>query len=593
MTYRAPVNEMLFMMRHVGELDCAIRDGILPDLSIDVVQDILEEAARFSRQVLAPINRSGDRHGAQLRDGIVTTAPGFKEAYQAWTAAGWNALAGPAEYGGQGLPQLINAGCFEMWNSACLAFGVAPLLTFGGVEAVAAHGCAGLKQRYLSKLVAGEWTATMNLTEPQAGSDLSAIRTRAEPCGDGSYRISGQKIFISYGEHDLTDDIIHLVLARLPDAPKGTRGISLFLVPKILPDGTRNDVRCSSLEHKLGIHASPTCTMIYGDGSGALGWLLGGENCGLACMFTMMNSARLSVALQGVAIAERACQDALAFAGERRQGASPTQKGNGMAPIIAHADVRRMLATMRGLTNAARAICYATADAIDRSQRCEDAAERQSASDRAALLTPVAKAFSTDVAIEVASLGIQVHGGMGFIEETGAAQHLRDARILSIYEGTNGIQAIDLVTRKLSMSGGETVLRQIEAIRHIAGRLADADCTSLQAAAPQIVRAVDSLERATRFMLGALAENSTEEALAAASPYLRLFATTQGGALLAATALAAQRAMAAGDNDHAHAGRIQLARFFADNIAPSAPGLADVVVGGAASLKGAQRMLVD
>jgi acyl-CoA dehydrogenase len=593
MTYRAPVNEMLFMMRHVGELDCAIRDGILPDLSIDVVQDILEEAARFSRQVLAPINRSGDRHGAQLRDGIVTTAPGFKEAYQAWTAAGWNALAGPAEYGGQGLPQLLNAGCSEMWNGACLAFGVAPLLTFGGVEALAAHGCEDLKQRYLSKLVAGEWTATMNLTEPQAGSDLGAIRTQAEPCGDGSYRISGQKIFISYGEHDLTDNIVHLVLARLPDAPKGTRGISLFLVPKMLPDGTRNDVRCSSLEHKLGIHASPTCTMIYGDGDGARGWLLGEENRGLACMFTMMNSARLSVALQGVAIAERACQDAVTFAGERRQGAPRTHDGNGMAPIIEHADVRRMLATMRSLTNAARAICYATAEAIDRSQRCQGSAERHTAGERAALLTPIAKAFATDVAVEAASLGIQVHGGMGFIEETGAAQHLRDARILSIYEGTNGIQAIDLVTRKLPMSGGETVFGQIDEMRRIAGRLADTNCTSLQAAAPQIAKAVDSLERATRFVLGALADNAAEDALAGASPYLRLFATAKGGALLGASALAAHRAASSGDNDPANAGRMQLARFFADNIAPSAAGLADVVVGGAASLEDAQRMLVD
>jgi acyl-CoA dehydrogenase len=591
MTYRAPVNEMLFMMRHVGELERAIDEGIYADVSLDVVESILQEAARFSGEVLAPINRSGDRHGAQLRDGVVTTAPGFKEAYQAWIAAGWNALAGPTEYGGQGLPLLLNAGCSEMWNGACLAFGVAPLLTFGGVEALAAHGCEELKQRYLEKLVAGEWTATMNLTEPQAGSDLSAIRTGAEHCADGSYRISGQKIFISYGEHDLTDNIVHLVLARLPDAPKGTRGISLFLVPKVLPDGSRNDVRCSSLEHKLGIHASPTCTMIYGDGGGARGWLLGEENQGLACMFTMMNSARLSVALQGVAIAERACQDAVAFAGERRQGGSRTQ--NGMTPIIEHADVRRMLATMRALTNAARAISYATAATIDRSLRCQQFAERQAASERAALLTPLAKAFATDIAVEVTSLGIQVHGGMGFIEETGAAQHLRDARILSIYEGTNGIQAIDLVTRKLPMSDGETVLGQIDEMRRIAGRLADADCTSLQAAAPPIAKAVDSLERATRFMLGALAENATDEALAGASPYLRLLATAQGGALLGASALAAHRAASAGDNDPANAGRVQLARFFADNIAPSAPGLADVVVGGAASLKDAQRMLVD
>jgi len=593
MTYRAPVNEMLFTMRNVGGLERAIDNGIYPDLSTDLVENILQEAARFSTDVLAPINRSGDRHGAQLRDGVVTTAPGFKEAYQAWIGAGWNALAGPAEYGGQDLPLLLNAGCSEMWNGACLAFGVAPLLTFGGVEALAAHGCEDLKQRYLSKLVAGEWTATMNLTEPQAGSDLSAIRTRAEPCGDGSYRISGQKIFISYGEHDLTDNIVHLVLARLPDAPKGTRGISLFLVPKVLPDGSRNDVRCSNLEHKLGIHASPTCTMIYGDAGGARGWLLGEENRGLACMFTMMNSARLSVALQGVAIAERACQDAVAFAGERRQGTSSTHNGNGMVPIIEHADVRRMLATMRSLSNAARAICYATAAAIDRSHRCQESADQQAASECAALLTPVAKAFATDIAVEVASLGIQVHGGMGFIEETGAAQHLRDARIPSIYEGTNGIQAIDLVTRKLAMSGGKTVFAQIDVMRQIARRLADADCTSLQAAAVPIAKAVDSLERATRFMLGALAQNATEEALAGATPYLRLFATAHGGALLGTSALAAHQAMSGGDNHSANAGRLQLARFFADNVAPSAQGLADVVIGGAASLKDAQRMLVD
>ena len=593
MTYRAPVNDMLFMMRHVGGLDRALRDGSYPDLSLDVIQDILGEAGRFAGEVLAPINRTGDRHGTQLRDGVVTTAPGFKEAYQAWVAGGWSALAGPVEYGGQDLPQLINAGCFEMWNGACLAFGVAPLLTFGGAEAVAAHGSAELKQRYLAKLVAGEWTATMNLTEPHAGSDLSAVRTRAEPAGDGSYRIKGQKIFISYGEHDLTDNIVHLVLARLPDAPKGTRGISLFLVPKVLPDGTRNDVRCSSIEHKLGIHASPTCTMVFGDGDGAVGWLVGEKHRGLACMFTMMNSARLAVALQGVAIAERACQDAVAFAGERRQGGSPPHSGNGMVPIIAHADVRRMLATMRSLTNAARAICYATADAIDRSHRCKEPAERRAASERAALLTPVAKAFASDIAVEVASVGIQVHGGMGFIEETGAAQHLRDAKILPIYEGTNGIQAIDLVTRKLPLSGGEAVRGQIEAMRQIASQLAQADCTSLQAAARPIGDAIDNLERATQFMLGALVAEDSEPALAGASPYLRLFATAQGGALLGEAALAAQRAMSAGDNDHAHPGRVQVARFFADNIAPMAAGLADVVVGGAASLAEAQQMWVE
>jgi butyryl-CoA dehydrogenase len=593
MTYRAPVNEMLFMMRAVGELDRAIDAGLYPDLSLDLVGDVLQEAARFSGEVLAPINRDGDRHGAQFNEGAVTTAPGFKEAYAAFVAGGWNGLAAPAEHGGQGLPQLVSAGCFEMWTGACPAFGIAPLLTLGGVEALAAHGSEELRERYLSKLTAGEWTATMNLTEPHAGSDLSAIRTRAEPSGDGSYRINGQKIFISYGEHDLADNIIHLVLARLPDAPKGTRGISLFLVPKILPDGARNDVRCASIEHKLGIHASPTCTMIFGDNGGARGWLVGEENRGLACMFTMMNSARLAVALQGVAIGERACQDAVAFAGERRQGAASAGNGSGMVPIIEHADVRRMLVTMRGLTNAARAICYATAAALDRAQRGGEAAERDAAGERAALLTPVAKAFASDIAVEVASLGIQVHGGMGFIEETGAAQHLRDARILSIYEGTNGIQAIDLVTRKLPLSGGETVRRQIAEMRAIAQRLAQADSPDLTAAAAPIAKAVGSLERATGFMLGALAQNASEDVLAAATPYLRLFATAQGGALLGASALAAQRAASAGDNDHALAGRVRLARFFADNIAPHSAALADVVMGGAASIKDAQRILLD
>jgi acyl-CoA dehydrogenase len=592
MTYRAPVSDMLFMMRHVGGLDRAIADGTAPDLSLDLVDSILGEAARFSSEVLAPLNRAGDRHGAQWRDGMVTTAPGFRQAYRAWIEGGWNALAGPVDHGGQGLPQLVNAACFEMWNGACLAFGVAPLLTFGGVDALAAHGSEDLKQRYLAKLVAGEWTATMNLTEPQAGSDLNGVRSRAEPSGDGSYRISGQKIFISYGEHDLTDNIVHLVLARLPDAPKGTRGLSLFLVPKMLSDGSRNDVRCSGIEHKLGIHASPTCTMAFGDSGGARGWLLGEENHGLACMFTMMNNARLSVALQGAAIAERAFQDALAFAGDRRQGALAGRRGEGMAPIIAHADVRRMLATMRALTQSARAICYATAAAIDGAHRSRDGALRQSAAERAALLTPVAKAFATDIAVEVASLGIQVHGGMGFIEETGAAQHLRDARILPIYEGTNGIQAIDLVTRKLPLSGGDAVRKEIAAMRAIVQQLAQANGAGLQATAAPLARAVDSLEQATQFMLAAIAGNASEPALAGATPYLRLFATAQGGALLASLALAAERAGAAGDDDPAHGRRVQLARFFADNVATSAPGLADAVIGGAASLDDAPDMLV-
>ena len=421
----------------------------------------------------------------------------------------------------------------------------------------------------------------MNLTEPQAGSDLGALRTRAEPAGDGTYRITGSKIYITYGEHDLTDNILHLVLARLPNAPPGTRGISLFLVPKVLPDGTPNDLRCHSVEHKLGIHASPTCTMVYGDGGGATGWLVGEENRGLACMFTMMNNARLAVGLQGVAIAERATQGALGYARERRQGRSAGGAAEGMSPIIEHADVQRMLLTMKGLTAAARAICYLTAGALDRSRLSVEVEARQRAGERASLLTPVAKAFSSDIGVEVASLGVQVHGGMGFVEETGAAQHLRDARILSIYEGTNGIQAIDLVSRKLPLGGGEAVRREIAAMRAVAQRLVREGDDTFGLTAPRLREAVESLDRATSFLLKMLAGNSAEEALAGATPYLRLFALASGGAALAEGALASAAAMKAGETDPAHPARIALCRFFAENLLTAARGLEETVVSGA------------
>ena len=422
----------------------------------------------------------------------------------------------------------------------------------------------------------------MNLTEPQAGSDLAALRAKAEPAGDGTYRITGQKIYITYGEHDLTGNIVHLVLARLPDAPAGTRGISLFLVPKFLvnPDGSlgrRNDVRCAGVEHKLGIHGSPTCTMVFGDAGGATGWLIGEENRGLACMFTMMNNARLAVGLQGVAVAERAFQQALAYAGERRQGRAPGWQGDAMSPIIAHPDVRRMLMTMKAMTGAARAICYMTAEAIDRAHREPDAAARKRAHDRASLLTPVAKAFSTDIGIEVASLGVQVHGGMGYVEETGAAQHLRDARIAAIYEGTNGIQAIDLVMRKLPLAGGETLGQQIAAMRRTAARLVNAGpdfghCASL------LRDGIERLDRTSAWMLREIAGNRTEDALAGATPYLRLFALAQGGAALAEAALAGD------DADPARAGRVALARFFVENLVPETAGLETAVTLGAASV---------
>src|SRR5207248_6481556 len=430
------------------------------------------------------------------------------QAYRAWSQAGWNALAAPAQWGGQDLPQAVNAACTEMWNSAAMAFGLGPLLTMAGVDALIAHGSDELKRAYLPKLVSGEWMGTMQLTEPQAGSDVGALRTRAERTGDGSYRIAGQKIFITYGEHDLTENIIHFVLARLPDAPPGTKGISLFLVPKFLLNGDgslgrRNDARAHSIEHKLGIHASPTCTMVYGDAGGATGFLIGEENQGMACMFTMMNEARLLVGLQGVAIAERATQQALAYARERKQGRASGAR-SGSSPIIAHPDVKRMLLTMRALTRAARAICYATAVAIDRAKRAADEAARTAAGERASLLTPVAKAFSTDIGIEVASLGVQVHGGMGYVEETGAAQHLRDARIASIYEGTNGIQAIDLVTRKLPLSGGAAVKSYLGDLRRTVAAVKAVNDPALGATGIRLGEAVESLERATAWMLGRL-----------------------------------------------------------------------------------------
>ena len=475
-----------------------------------------------------------------------------------------------------------------MWNSAALAFGLQPLLTMGTIDALCAHGSDALQQTYLPKLVAGEWTGTMQLTEPQAGSDLGALRTRAERTGDGSYRLTGQKIFITYGEHDMAGNIVHLVLARLSDAPAGTRGISLFVVPKFLPNadgapGQRNDIRAHSIEHKMGIHGSPTCTMMLGDQGGAVGYLVGEENRGLNCMFTMMNQARLAVALQGVGVAERAYQQALAYARERKQGRAHGLK-EGMSPIIAHPDVKRMLLTMRALTGAARAISYATAVAIDRAHRSADEKARAAANERASLLTPIAKAFSTDVGCEVSSLGVQVHGGMGFIEETGAAQHFRDARILAIYEGTNGIQAIDLVTRKLPMSGGAAVRGMIAELRKTADAVKAANDPTFGTTGTRLADAVDSLERATKWMLE---QGQGEAALAGATPYLRMFANAAGGTLLAEQALAAAR-MAP---DGSASGRIALARFFAENIAVAAGGLERTVTEGADSVNASEASL--
>jgi len=575
MPYRAPLADISVAL-HAAGFNGALAEGLYGELDGATVDAVLEEAGKFAADVIAPLNTVGDKFGTPFKDGEVTTPPGWKEAYTAWAAAGWNGLAAPAQWGGQELPHAVNAACVEMWNSASMAFGIGPVLTMAAIDALHAYGSDELKRGYLAKLVSGEWMGTMQLTEPQAGSDVGALRSKAERAADGSYRITGSKIFITYGEHDLTDNIIHFMLARLPDAPAGTKGISLFLVPKFLPDGTRNDVRAYSVEHKLGIHASPTCTMVYGDKGGATGFLVGEEHKGMACMFTMMNRARLAVGLQGVGIAERATQQALAYARERKQGAA--------GAIIHYPDVKRMLLTMRGLTGAARALCYATGVAIDHSLREKTEEARKTAHERASLLTPVAKAFSTDIGIEVASLGVQVHGGMGYVEETGAAQHFRDSRIAAIYEGTNGIQALDLVTRKVPLAGGQTVANYIDELR---GTIADVKASNVPdfgATAARLASAVDSLESATQWLLG---QKSSDAALAGAAPYLRLFGNAAGGCLLAEEALTALRQNGDG------AARTALARFFAENIAVQASGLERAVTEGADSIVNTQAALAE
>jgi acyl-CoA dehydrogenase len=579
MTYRAPVADIAFTLKHAAGFGAALAEGLYKDLDEDLVNSVLEEAGRFATEVIAPLNRVGDRQGSRIKDGVVTTPDGWKEAYRNWSAAGWNGISGPTDWGGQGLPHAINSACIEMWNSAAMAFGIGVVLTMGAIDTLEAHATDHLKKAYLPKLVSGEWTGTMQLTEPQAGSDVGALRTKAERASDGTYRLTGQKIFITYGEHDLTENIIHFVLARLPNAPAGTRGISLFLVPKFLLNadgslGARNDVRAHSIEHKMGNHASPTCTMVFGDQGGAVGYLIGEENRGMACMFTMMNQARLAVALQGVAIAERSTQQALAYARDRKQGRA-SKSAEGSSPIIVHPDVRRMLLSMRAQTRAARAICYATAVAIDRTHLSADEDSRQAAHERASLLTPVAKAFATDIGVEVSSLGVQVHGGMGYIEETGAAQHYRDSRIAAIYEGTNGIQAIDLVTRKIPLAQGTTVRTHIADLRRTVETVRAANNPAFGATGARLGEAVDSLERTTAWFLGRPLDDTS---LAGATPYLRLFATATGGALLAEEALAAARA---GTDPEA---RIAIARFFAEHLAPGSSGLEREVIEGADSV---------
>ncbi|MGC2083451.1 MAG: acyl-CoA dehydrogenase [Bradyrhizobium sp.] len=591
MIYRAPINDILLALNHGAGLKAAVEAGHYGDFDADVTAAVLEEAGKIASDVLAPLNRSGDQHGIKLADNKVTTAPGWPDAYRRWIEGGWNAVSGPEEFGGQGLPLAINAACTEIWSAANMAFGLCPLLTLSAIEALDAHGSDQLKKIYLAKLVSGEWTGTMQLTEPQAGSDVGALRTRADRADDGSYRIKGSKIFITYGDHDMTDNIVHFVLARLPDAPVGTKGISLFLIPKFLVNadgslGARNDIYPSGVEHKLGIHASPTCTMTMGDHGGAIGYIVGEENAGMRAMFTMMNQARLAVGLEGVGIADRAFQQALSYAQERKQGRPVGSKSGGSDAIINHPDVKRMLLQMRALTAASRSICYATAVALDIAARAKDEKVRSDAAARGALLTPIAKAFSTDIGNEVAYLGVQVHGGMGFIEETGAAQHARDARITAIYEGTNGIQAIDLVTRKLGVNNGASVFKLLDELNEVVRKVEASNDPAFGLTGAKLRDALGSLDRTSRWLLEKLASNPTD-ALAGATPYLRLFGSALGGCMLASEALAARA-----ENESDAARHVALARFFAEAVAVQAPSLEKTVTDGADSIAAADAVLL-
>ena len=579
MTYHAPVKHIRFALDSIANLPSLYGNSAFPELSSDIVDAILEEAGRFAGEVIAPLNQSGDLEGAKLENGKVRLPTGFEEAHRGFVAAGWNSITGSTEFGGQGMPHVVGLAVQEMWYAANLAFGLCSLLSQGAIEALTAHGTPEQKRLYLSKLISGEWTGTMNLTEPQAGSDVGALKTKAVRQADGSYKISGTKIFITWGDHEASENIIHLVLARLPDAPPGTRGISLFLVPKFLPkpDGTlgaRNDLHCVGLEHKLGIHGSPTCVMSFGDNEGATGFLIGAENKGMSAMFTMMNSARLNVGMQGVGIAERSYQQALAFARERRQGKpfGLQHETLEMMPIIFHADVRRMLLTQKAMIEAGRAICFANAIAIDLARHAETPVQRAAAKAREELLTPLSKAWCTDMAVEATSLGIQVHGGVGFIETTGAAQHYRDARITPIYEGTNGIQAIDLIGRKLSLEGGETVRRFLNEVRETA-RLCEGADGALQSVGREVARVLQVVESATAWLQERM-RTSPQDALPGATPYLRMMGLIAGAHYLACGGLAARTQLALPGADAAFLnGRIAVAQFFAEQVLPQAEGL--------------------
>ena len=577
-TYTAPLKDMQFAITAFAGLDGVAALPGCEEVNAELVEAVLTEAGKFAQGVLDPLNRIGDTQGARWQDGVVSAPDGFKEAYRQFTEAGWNSLGAATEYGGQGLPHCLSMPLQEMWNSANMAFCLCPMLTTGVQEALSHHGSKALRDTYLPKLVSGEWTGTMNLTEPQAGSDLSAVRASATPEGD-HYRIKGTKIFITWGEHDMAANIVHLVLARLPDAPEGVKGISLFVVPKFLLNadgspGARNDIRCVSIEHKMGIHGSPTCVLAYGDGPGAIGYLVGEPNRGLEYMFTMMNHARLGVGMEGIALAERAYQHALEYARTRVQGRAIGQKSGDRVTIIHHPDVRRMLLTMKAQTEAMRALGYYAAGELDRAKRHPDTAERARHQALLDLLTPVVKGWCTEVAVEIASLGVQVHGGMGFIEETGAAQYLRDARISTIYEGSTGIQANDLIGRKVGAEKGVTAFALIAEMRKLDGELAGAQRAAF-------TTAVTALERATQWLVDHY-RAKPEAAAAVAVPYLKLFGTVAGGWLMARASLLAAKQLKEPGADQAFLEAKQAtARFYLEHLLAQAAAYADTVTDGA------------
>ena len=585
--YAAPIRDMQFVMKELAGLSEVAALPGCEDASEDLVDAVLEEAGKFATGVLAPLNRSGDQQGARWADGEVTTAAGWQAAYTQFAEAGWTSLACDPEYGGQGLPKIVSTAVMEMWKSANMAFSLCPMLTTGAIEALMLRGTDAQKALYLTRMVSGEWTGTMNLTEPQAGSDLAAVRSRAEPQADGSYKVFGQKIFITYGDHDLTDNIVHLVLARLPDAPAGVKGISLFLVPKFLVDdagtiGARNDVHCVSIEHKLGIHASPTCVLAFGDHGGATGYLVGEANRGLEYMFIMMNEARFAVGMEGLALSERAYQLAVSYARERVQGTELGVRGGPKVPIIRHPDVRRMLMSMKSQTEAMRALAYVVGAATDMAHAHPDEAVRAEKQAFVDLMIPIVKGWCTENSIDIASTGVQVHGGMGYIEETGAAQHLRDARITTIYEGTTAIQANDLIGRKIARENGVTIGKVIAEMREVEARLGEVADEGFAALRTSLSAGVSALEEATAYILATY--NSDIKAASVGSvPMLKLFGIVAGGWQMARAALVAQQQLDAGAADAAfYRTKVHTARFYADHVLSQAPGLAYAVVNGAA-----------